>query len=170
MSAKKSTASKPASHSDQELIITRVFDAPRKLVWRAWTDAEQFKQWWGPKAYSCPACRIDFRVGGKYLACMRSPEGQNFWSTGVYREIIPMERIVFTDSFADEKGNVVPGTHYGLPTDGWPLEFTVTLTFKEAGGKTTMTLHKAGIPKGRMSEMEMLGWNESFDKLVESLQ
>src|SRR5512145_956811 len=91
-----------------ELVITRVFDAPRELVWKAWTDPERFKLWWGPESFTAPACEIDLRVGGKYLACMRSPEGQDYWSTGVYRDIVPMKRIVYTDSFADDKGNVVP--------------------------------------------------------------
>ncbi len=64
-------------------------------------------RWWGPKGFTSPACRIDLRVGGKYLFCTRSPDGRDFWSTGVYREILEPERIVCTDSFADEEGNVV---------------------------------------------------------------
>ena len=104
-----------------ELVITRIFDAPRELVWRAWTDPEHFKHWWGPKYYTAPFCKMDFHVGGTYLNCMRSPEGQDYWSTGVYKEIVPMERIVYTDSFADAEGNVVPATHYGMSPD-FPLE------------------------------------------------
>src|SRR5919204_652300 len=69
--------------------------------------AEHFKLWWGPKDYTCPFCEMDLRVGGKYLNCMRSPKGRDYWSTGVFREILLMERLVFTDSFADEQGNVV---------------------------------------------------------------
>ena len=100
---------------------------------------------------------------------MRSPEGQDFWSTGVYREIVEPERIVCTDSFADEKGNVVPATYYGMNAD-FPLECQVTLTFKEHDGKTKMTLSHVGIPKGQMSDLAQAGWNESFDKLAESLK
>ena len=131
----------------QELVITRIFDAPLELVWNAWTNPEHFKRWWGPKDFTCPFCEMDFRVGGRYLNCMRSPVGQDYWSTGVYREIIPMERIVFTDSFADEKGNIVPATHYGLSSD-FPLEMLVTVTFEEFEGKTKLTLHHVGIPSG----------------------
>ncbi|MCL7413087.1 MAG: SRPBCC domain-containing protein [ANME-2 cluster archaeon] len=93
---------------ERELVITGIFDAPCEKVWKAWTDPESVKPWWGPKGFTSPVCKIDLRVGGKYLFSMRSPEGDDFWSTGVYREIVPLERIVATDSFADENGNVVP--------------------------------------------------------------
>ena len=115
----------------QELVIERVFDAPRERVWEAWTDPEQMKKWWGPKDFTAPTVEIDLKEGGKYLNCMRSPDGQEFWSTGVYREIVPMERLVITDSFADEEGNVVPGDHYGMPDI--PLETEVTVTFEDQG-------------------------------------
>ncbi|HEV8575242.1 MAG TPA: SRPBCC domain-containing protein [Dehalococcoidia bacterium] len=151
-----------------ELVIERVFDAPRELVWKAWTDPEQVMRWWGPKGFSSPAAEIDLRVGGKYLWAMRSPEGQDFWSTGVYREIVPLKRIVCTNSFADENGNVVPASHYGMPAD-LPLEMLATLTFEEFGSKTKLTLRHEGFPQGEMSEMAGAGWNESFDKLAESL-
>ena len=153
----------------QELVITRVFDAPRELVWKAWTEPERFMQWWGPKGFTSPVCKIDLRVGGKYLNCMRSPEGKDYWSTGVYREVVEPERIVCTDSFADAEGNVVPATHYGMSPDS-PLEMLVRVTFEEHEGKTKLTLQHVGIPAGEMSELTGAGWNESFDKLAESLK
>ena len=152
-----------------ELFITRTFDAPRELVWQAWTEPEHFKQWWGPKEYTCPFCQMDFRVGGKYLNCMRSTEGKDYWSTGVYREIIPMERIVFTDCFADAQGNIVPATYYGMTAD-FPLEMLVTVTFEDHEGKTKMTLKHSGLPAGSEGEGAEQGWNQSFDKLAESLK
>ena len=158
-----------AERGKQEIVITRVFDAPRELVWKAWIDPEHFQRWWGPKDYSCPFCQMDLRVGGKYLNCMRSPEGQEYWSTGVYREIIPMERIVFTDCFADEQGNVVPAAQYGMSSD-FPLEMLVEVTFEEQDGKTKMTLKHIGIPTGPEHKGAQQGWNESFDKLAESLR
>ena len=164
------TLHKPATKPvERELVITRVFDAPRELLWKAWTEPERFMRWWGPKHFTAPVSTIDLRVGGKYLHCMRSPEGQDYWSTGVYREIIPLERIVYTDSFADEKGNVVPASHYGMPGD-WPLEYLVTVTFEEDGGRTKMTLRHEGIPTGKMSDDTRAGWNESFDKLADVLK
>ncbi|NJD22337.1 MAG: SRPBCC domain-containing protein [Melioribacter sp.] len=156
--------------TDKELIITRIFNAPRKLVWKAWTEPEHLMRWWGPKNFTCPVCKIDFRIGGKYHSCMKSAEGQEYWSTGTYKEIIPLERIVCTDSFADEKGNAVPASYYGMPGDDWPMELTVTITFEDLGNKTKMTLTHVGIPAGQMKEMTGASWNESFDKLADSLK
>ena len=152
----------------EELTITRIFDAPRERVWKAWTDPEFLKKWWGPKNFTAPVIKIDFRVGGKYLSCMRGPDGKDYWSTGVYREIVPLEKLICTDSFADEKGNRVPASHYGM-TGHWPLELLVTVTFEELGGKTKMILRHEGIPSGVMRELTETGWSESFDKLAESI-
>jgi uncharacterized protein YndB with AHSA1/START domain len=154
------------------LVIERVFDAPRELVWKAWTEPEHMKRWWGPKGFDAPAVEIDFRVGGKVLAAMRSPEfqdGRVLWSTGVYREIVPMERIVCTDSFADENGNVVPATYYGMEAD-MPLEMLITVTFEEHEGKTKMTLRHEGIPAGPERDGANEGWSQSFDKLADYLR
>ena len=96
---------------------------------------------------------------------MRSPEGRDFWTTGVYREIVPLERLVYTDAFADADGNVVPASRYGMAGD-WPSETVVTVTFEELAGKTTLTLRHVGIPSGEMSDMTGAGWSESFDKLA----
>ena len=165
-----------------DLIITRIFDVPRNLVWKAWTEPELVKRWWGPKIFAAPACRIDFRVGGKYLFCMRSDSGpeawqKGIWSTGVYKEIVPFEKIVCTDCFADEHGNVVPGAYYGM--EGFPEELVITVIFENipaglsAGpanpvSKTKMTLRHAGMPV-QMREECRTGWSESFDKLDEFL-
>src|SRR5437867_13412021 len=100
-----------------ELTIVRVFDAPREAVWKAWTDPEGAKRWWGPEGFTAPFIKIDLRVGGKYLFCMRSPDGRDCWSTGVYREIVPLQRTVSTDSFADQNVNVVRSSQYRIPSD-----------------------------------------------------
>lgn len=159
-----------AKNSDaRELVITRVFDAPRELVWRAWTDPEHLMRWWGPKDFTSPVCKMDFRVGGKYLFCMRSPEGKDFWSTGTYKEIIPLEKIVASDSFADSEGNVIPASQLGMPGE-WPLELEITTTFEDLGdGRTRLTVHQVGVPV-EMVEMSDMGWNQSLDKLAESLK
>ncbi len=150
------------------LVIDREFDAPREKVWLAWTTPEWIQRWWGPKGYTAPVARISLRVGGSYLICMRSPEGRDYWSTGFYREIEPLQRLVATDSFADEKGNIVSSAHYGLG-DEMPLEMLMTITFEDRGGKTAMTLQHAGMPPGPHMEGARQGWNESFDKLAEFL-
>jgi uncharacterized protein YndB with AHSA1/START domain len=154
--------------TERELVMTRVFDAPRELVWKVWTEPERVKHWWGPKSFTAPVCKMDLRVGGAYLYCMRSPEGRDYWTTGVYREIVPPERIVCTGSFADEKGDQVPASHYGMGGD-WPSELRVTVTFEDHEGKTKLTLRYVGIPAGEMSDLTAAGWNESFDKLAEAL-
>lgn len=158
-----------AKQRGRDLIITRVFSTPRELVWKAWTEPGLFRRWWGPKAFTTPVSMIDLNVGGSYFYCMRSPEGRNYWGTGVYREIVPNQRIVATDSFADEKGNVVPASHYGMPGK-WPLVMEVTVTFGKNAKGTRMTLRHTGIPSAKMRSMTEAGWNESFDKLAEALR
>src|SRR5437867_12269293 len=100
MAKKKKARSKVAKKTKrQELVISRIFDAPRELVWKAWTDPERVKRWWGPKGFTAPYINIDFRTGGKYLYCMRGVavpggEEQDFWSAGTFQRIIPHEKIV----------------------------------------------------------------------------
>lgn len=152
-----------------DLVITRTFDAPRAAVWDAWTKPERMKRWWGPKGFTAPVINIDLRVGGEYLSCMRSPEGKDFWSTGVYKEIVPQESIVYTDSFADEQGNKVSASHYGMEGD-WPMVMEVALQFEDASAGTKMTLRHTGLPEEKAKKECEEGWNESLDKLAESLK
>lgn len=159
----------PTQHrGGSELVITRILEAPREHVWKAWTDPETFMRWWGPKGFTAPVCTIDLRPGGKYLNCMRSPDGKDYWSTGVYREVMEPERIVATDSFADEHGDVVPATHYGMSSD-LPLEMLLIVTFEEQEGKTKLTLKHIGLPPGEDQDGARSGWNESLDKLADLL-
>jgi uncharacterized protein YndB with AHSA1/START domain len=153
----------------KDLIITRLFDAPRELVWKAWTAPERVMHWWGPRGFTSPVSRIDLRLGGEYLSCMRSPGGKDFWSKGIFREIVALQRLVMTDSFADEKGNIVPASYYGMSTD-FPLELLITVIFEERDGKTELTLRHTGMPPGADSEGARQGWSESFDKLAEYLE
>lgn len=150
------------------LVIEREFEAPRERVWMAWTTPELVMRWWGPKGYTTPFCRISLRVGGSSLVCMRSPEGKDIWSTGFYKEIVPYERIVTTDSFADEKGNIVPATFYGMSPD-FPLELLLTVTFGEIPGKTKLAIKHAGFPPGKDMEDAREGWSQSLDKLADLL-
>ena len=155
---------------EQEVVINRVFDAPRLLVWKAWTDCEHVKNWWGPRGFISPFCKSDLQVGGKYLYCMRGLEGmgiwsgKEIWSTGTYREIVPLERIVSTDSFADEKGNVVSASYYGMNAN-FPLELQVTVVFEDHEGKTQLTLRHVGFRSVLDRDNAKQGWMESLDKL-----
>ncbi len=158
-----------------ELIIERIFDAPVEEVWKYWTEPEYYAKWWGPKDFTGKVKAMDVRVGGKFLGAMHGPAGtefdKDFWSTGVYKEIIPMEKIVVTDSFADENGNVVPSTYYGM--SNFPLEMLITVTFeKTEDGKTKMTLRHSGIEKISDTDRSNMqqGWNQSLDKIAASLK
>ena len=159
-----------ASAPSEEVVITRVFDAPRSLVWKAWTEPESVARWWGPRVFTAPVCKIDLRVGGEYHYCMRSPDGHDFWSKGSYLEVVPPERIVATDSFADAEGNTVPASYYGMPGD-WPLEMVVTVSLEDLGAKTRLTLEYSGSAAAAPLEKQSMvqGWDESLDKLAEHL-
>jgi uncharacterized protein YndB with AHSA1/START domain len=151
------------------LVITRLFNAPLERVWRAWTDPEQIKRWWGPEHFTAPVIQTDFREGGKYLYAMRDPEGNDYWSTGEFLEIAPLERIVYTDSFADAEGNIVPAAAFGMGDD-YPDVTTATVTFEDVGdGRTRLTL--VGLaPAGEMLEMAREGWRTSLDKLAKAIE
>ena len=163
------------NHQSQEhntgsvVLIERVFDAPLERLWQAWSDPQQFMRWWGVRAFTTPVAEIDFRLGGKYLYCMRAPDGQDIWGTGVYREIVDRQRIVFSDSFADAQGNPVPGDYYGMGND-FPDDLEISVTLEDIGnGRTRQTLEHIGMPAGELAEMTTASWNESFDKLAELL-
>ena len=151
-----------------ELVIHRVFDLPIGKVLQALTEPEQFKKWWGPKDFTCPFCKMESRVGGKFLGCMRGPDAKEYWSTGVVKEIIPEKKLVVTDNFADENGNVKSAAEYGMPGD-WPKELLITFELEEADGATKLRLQHDGIPD-EMHDECVKGWNESFDKLERNIK
>jgi uncharacterized protein YndB with AHSA1/START domain len=121
----------------KDFVISRVFDAPRDPVWQCFTDAERMKQWWGPKGVKIVKSDMDLRPGGTYHYGMEMPDGKVMWGKFVYREITPPERIVFINSFSDEKGGV---TRHPM-SPGWPLQLLSVFTFEEQpGGKTKFTI------------------------------
>jgi uncharacterized protein YndB with AHSA1/START domain len=125
------TSATEASHND--FVITRVFDAPRDLVWRAWTDPERMRHWWGPKGFTVFSSNMDLRPGGLYHYGMTAPDGSTMWGKFVFREVTPPQRLVFINSFSDEAG----GTTRHPMAANWPLEMLSTFTFdEEPGGKT----------------------------------
>ena len=158
----------PDRDTQNEIVIDRVLNLPISKVWKAWSEPASLKKWMGPKDFTCPSSSINFKTGGKYLNCMRSPDGEEFWSTGVYEEIIPQKKIVFTDSFSDSKGNIISASEHNMPGD-WPLELLITVSLEEANGKTVLRLQHQGIPD-EMYEDCIQGWNESFDKLEKNLK
>ena len=104
----------------RDLIVTRLFDAPLELVWRAWTEPKHVMRWWGPEHFTAPVAKIDFREGGTSLLCMRASQeygGQDFYSTLYYTKIVPMERIEYFENLSDENGVTVEPAALGLPND-----------------------------------------------------
>ncbi len=149
--------------SKEAVVIERTFDASTGLIWKMWTDPEHFKKWYGPNGFSVPVAEMDLRVGGKRLICMESPDGSmKMWTTGEYVEIIPNQRLVYTESMADEHGNVLPPSTMGMP-DGHPATTEITVVLEDLGGRTKMVMTHAGIPAGSPGAS---GWNQAFDKLA----
>ena len=130
-----------AGDAEPELLITRDFDAPRDLVFKAYTEAEHLARWWGPKGFTMLRCSVDLRPGGLFHYCMRSPDGQEMWGKLVYREIAVPERLAFVVSFSDAQG----GTARAPFSADWPLEVLSTLTFTEHDGKTRLTMRSVAV-------------------------
>lgn len=163
-----------APHSgERELVITRSFDAPRDLVWKAFAESNRLAHWWGPKGFTMLAHALDFRLGGVFHYSMRSPDGQVMWGKFVYHDIQAPERLVFVNSFCDEAGNIIRAPF----SPAWPLEIMNTVTFTEHEGKTTVTLR--GGPINATEEEHTAYWNAqesmrqgfagTFDQLADYL-
>jgi uncharacterized protein YndB with AHSA1/START domain len=145
----------------RELTITRVFDAPREVVFAAWTDPKQVAQWWGPTGFTSPVCELDVRPGGAILIHMRAPDGKIYPMTGVFVEVVPPERIVFTSNALDKDGKAM-------------FENLNTVKFAEENGKTLVTLHAKVVKSSagavqHLDGMEM-GWKLTLDRLGEYLK
>ncbi|MGB6351221.1 MAG: SRPBCC domain-containing protein [Pseudolabrys sp.] len=151
-------AAKRAPYGEGSVTFTRVFNAPRALVWKAWTDPKMMAQWFGPRGFTTPVCELDVRVGGSLRIVMRGPDGNDYPMKGVFREVKTLERLVFSNIATDKDGNHL-------------LEGETTVIFAENDGKTTLTLktYAAGLvpiaPK-MLAGMEA-GWTQSIDKLQE---
>jgi uncharacterized protein YndB with AHSA1/START domain len=152
----------------KELVISKVFDASPDILWTAWTSPEMIRCWWGPKMFTAPYASIDLKVGGKYLLDMRGPDGKDYWSTGTYKEIVPMKKLVLADSFADAKGNIVPASYYGMKGN-FPMASEITITFEKLNGKTRMTARYPSFPADSYDGAKE-GWSQQFEKLEEMLK
>lgn len=156
----------------QDIVLTRVFDAPVEAVWKAWTDPEEVKKWWGPRNFTSHSCAIDFREGGKFVFHMRAPKEMNnadFYTAGVYKKIAPLEYIEFTQGLSDSAGNKINPATMGMPSD-FPEEIPSLLAFRRVGDKTEFTAIEYGWPLGQMREMSKLGLEQCLDKLAENLR
>ena len=123
--------------------------------------------WWGPKGFTAPVCKIDFRVGGKYLFCMRSPDGSwEGWNGGEYFEIIPHEKIVYSMYFADAEGNKVDPEAYGIENEGGDDTHDVVLFEDLGNGRTKLTLIGNEPMQDAKDSGQLEGWNETFEKVA----
>jgi uncharacterized protein YndB with AHSA1/START domain len=138
---------------DRALVITRIFDAPPRLVFKAWSSCEHLSRWMGPEGFKITSCEMDFRVGGKLRSCMRSPPGTDHWLSGVFMEIVEPTRTVSTSAWENP-----PGTR--------GHETLLTLTFEPEGrGKTRFTLHQSAFESVESRDGHQGGWSQALDKL-----
>lgn len=152
--------------SEDAVVIERTFDAPVEIIWQMWTNPEHFKNWYGPQGFTIPVADMDLRVSGKRLVCMSSPDGSmKMWTIGEYTEITPNQRLVYTESPADEKGNVVSPSAMGMP-EGYPTTTEITVQLEDLGGRTKMIMTHAGMPADSGAGG---GWEQAFDKLVDHI-
>jgi uncharacterized protein YndB with AHSA1/START domain len=141
---------------EQELVIERVFAAPRELVFKAWTTPDMARNWWGPPWHPVGELEMDVRVGGRWRNCLVGRDnGEELWQSGVFREVDPPRRLAFTFKWeaTGERG----------------LETLVTITFEEDGGKTLMTFRQTPFQSIAERDGHRLGWNGSFDRLMAAL-
>lgn len=143
----------PDTLAEREFRTTRVFDTPRELVFKAWTDPDMLKQWAAPRGFTITHQTGELRPGGAWRCCMRTPEGADLWLGGSYREIVPPERLVFTHAWDEEDG----------------FETLVTATFTELDGKTLLTLHQQAFKSRESRDGHEAGWGECLDILAELL-
>jgi uncharacterized protein YndB with AHSA1/START domain len=154
MDARTSLAAPTAA--ERELRITRILDAPRSLVFQAWTEPDRAARWWGPQGFTTIRCDMDVRPGGTFRASMRSPAGTVHCRRGVYREVVEPERLVFTFAWEDAEGK--PGH-----------ETAVTVTFADLDGKTELTLHQATFETAAARDDHRRGWTSTLERLAEYL-
>lgn len=156
-----------------EFVLTRVLDAPRDLVFKAFTEAERLAHWWAPKGFTMRSGTLDLRPGGVFHYCQVSPNGQEMWGKFVYREVMPPERLVFVSSFSDEQGNTVRAPFSAT----WPLEILSTITFAEQDGQTTLTLRGVALNASAEEQRTFAeaarsleaGWGGTLDQLADYL-
>lgn len=160
-----------ASPNKKDIVITREYNYPVELVWKAWTDPSLVMKWWGPKHYTSPSCEIDFNEGGKYVFCMRAPDTQGSkesYSAGEYTKIVPMERLEFTSYLSDRDGNPIDPIQANVPSD-FPRNIEFVIEFIAKGERTEIKITEYGWTAGEMLKYAIIGMNQSLDKLAAKL-
>lgn len=153
----------------EDLVVTRIIDAPVDVVWKAWTDPEHVRHWWGPKYYTSPSCQIDLRVGGKYIFAMQAPQdqgGHTSYTAGTYQRIVPMELLEFSQGLSDADGNPIDPAQAGMPPD-FPKELHTQVAFRARGEMTEVTITQTGWTPSQMFVYAFAGTQQQTDKLSE---
>ena len=156
----------------EELVVTRIIDAPVDIVWKAWTEPEHVMHWWGPKDYTSPSAKIDLRVGGKYVFAMQAPQeqgGQVSYTGGVYQRIVPMQLLEFTQGLSDADGNAIDPAQIGMPAD-FPKELHTVVAFRARGDMTELTITQTGWVPSQMFVYALAGTQQQTDKLSAYVQ
>jgi uncharacterized protein YndB with AHSA1/START domain len=152
----------------RNVVVNRVIDAPVDQVWKAWSDSNYVRQWWGPIGFTCPVAEMDFREGGTSLLCMRAPKelgGLDMYNTWTYSQIVPMERIEFIQKFADQNGSQVDPAEIGIPP-GVPYEVRHVITFKALNNaQTVLTVTEFGYVSDQAHDISKAGMEQCIDKL-----
>ena len=161
-------AASTTSQNEKDIVITREFAAPRQLVWDVWTKPEHVEKWFGPKGFSTRVEHLDFKVGGRTTYVMIGPDGKEYPSTGVYKEIVPIEKIVTTDEFGEDYEN-----SEGVKKEDLPQGMIQTYLFEDLAGRTKLTIitsHPTLEDKKKHEAMGVVeGWNSTLDKAAEYL-
>jgi uncharacterized protein YndB with AHSA1/START domain len=162
-----------ASQATKNMTLTRTFDAGVEDVWKQWSESENVMKWWGPKGFTSPLAKIDFREGGISLVCMRAPQefgGFDMYNTWTYKKIVPHERIEFVLNFSDKDGNKLDPAKMGLPP-GIPPDVPHVITFKSVGDKKTeMSVTEYGYTSDQAVETSKAGLEQCLDKMAENLK
>ncbi len=156
----------------EDLVVTRIIDAPVDVVWKAWTEPEHVRHWWGPKDYTSPSCKIDLRVGGKFIFAMQAPAeqgGQVSYTSGVYQRIEPMKMLEFTQGLSDADGNPIDPAQIGMPAD-FPKRLHTTVAFRARGDMTEVTITETGWVPSQMFVFALAGTQQQTDKLSAYVQ
>ena len=151
----------------ERMVVTRIFDAPLELVWKAWTDPNYVIQWWGPKGFTSPVCKMDFRVGGKFLICTTTPDGQEFWHGGEYHEIVSHEKIISSMYFSDAKGNKVEPAELGIEHEAIEGAHDVILFEDIGNGQTKLTFIGNEPMESAKNSGQLEGMSQVLDKVAE---
>lgn len=151
--------------SNEAIVVERIFDAPVEVIWQMWTQPEHFKNWYGPEGFTVPVAEMDVRVGGKHRFCMARQDGSmKFWTTGEYTEVVPNERLVYTESMTDEQGKVMLPTTGETHDPNQPSTTLITILLESLDGRTKMVMTHAGVPSNDQGATE--GWKQAFTRLA----